>query len=98
MRSLRLLITRRLSLRLIASWIPSSSWRTPMVISCAGGQAGPPLQRAFVDLLHIGFEAVLFLDVVVACELDAAFEAGLDLANVFLHAAQGFDGEILGDD
>src|SRR5206468_2708206 len=56
------------------------------------------LQRPLERLPDVRLEDVADLDVVVAGELDAAFEAGLDLADVVLEALEGLDRQVLGDD
>src|SRR5689334_6328534 len=100
MRSLRLLTTRRLSLRDMASGTAISTWSTPTVIRRGGvsppaqcirpiwGGETPPLQGPLERLPHVGLEGVADLDVVVVGELDAALQAGLDLADVVLEALE----------
>src|SRR3954451_1750742 len=56
-----------------------------------------PLQRSLNRLPNIRLQPVADFDVVVVGDLDAALEARLDLLGVFLHAAERFDREVLGN-
>src|SRR5438105_8581892 len=112
MRSFKLLTTCRLSLRENAEGIESSSWRTPTVIFFTfhvftfhsrslkreTWRPEEQLESSLDRLPDVRLEHVADLDVVVVGQLDAALEAGLDLADVLLHAAQRLDREVLGDD
>src|SRR6476659_4669005 len=73
--------------------VPSAQTRTPAVSWRAGGsgESRVRLQRSgdFLDLEEL--EQVAFLDVVVVLQLDAALEAGGDLADVVLDAAHRLD-------
>src|SRR6476646_1162651 len=73
--------------------LPSAQTRTPAVSWRAGvpGESRVRLQRSgdFLDLEEL--EQVAFLDVVVVLQLDAALEAGRDLADVVLHAPHRLD-------
>src|SRR5664279_352191 len=71
---------------------PSAQTRTPPFFGGRGsGESRYRLQRPgdFLDLEEL--EQVAFLDVVVVFQLDAALEAGGDLADVVLHAPHGLD-------
>src|SRR5664279_1428430 len=71
---------------------PSAQTRTPPFFGGRGsGESRYRLQRPgdFLDLEEL--EQVAFLDVVVVFQLDAALEAGGDLADVVLHASHGLD-------
>src|SRR5438046_1630554 len=95
MRSLRLLMTRRLSFKLIASPIDNSSCKTPIVMAVCGRAA---LERPLYGLLDVRFEDIADLHVVVTGQLDAALEAVLHFLHVVLHALQRFDRQLFGDD
>src|SRR5687767_5895414 len=56
------------------------------------------LKRSLDRLPDVRLEDVADLDVVVVGELDAALEAGLDLADVLLHTAERLDRQVFGDD
>src|SRR5204863_7292029 len=72
---------------------PSAQARVPAVSWRAGvpGESRVRLQRSgdFLDLEEL--EQVAFLDVVVVLQLDAALEAGSDLAHVVLHPPHRLD-------
>src|SRR5450755_1987435 len=77
----------------------SAQTRTPPSFGGRGsGESRFRLQRSG-DFLHLEeLELVAFLDVVVVLQLDAALEAGRDLADVVLDAAHGLDLAGVNDD
>ena len=62
--------------------------------SCTCVDSQRPLER----LADVGFQNIADLDVVVAGDLDAAFEAGFDFLDIVLEPLERFEGKILGDD
>src|SRR5690606_25593452 len=91
-RSLRLLTTRRLSLRDCAPGIRKSMCSTPMVTWRTSDQF-------FGDRLHAeAFDDIANGDVIVAIQFNTAFVSCGNGADIVLAAAQGADHAFMDDD